>query len=385
MESLEVTCLTHQNLKEMYCTTCKIYLCPECISFHDALPVEHDYLHITQYAPKMAIPKIDELIEATPERIKEASQEIEELKNGLEEFISPFIQLVDDHEAHLRSISILISQLNSNMKQKPNMNTEKEVKRSLDNTKKRLKRCLEGSNIIEALKIAQMVDNQEKLIKLKSPHKELIKGLKDILDKINEADIISEVYNIIVKLFLKYDSFKIPRYVNDWKCEREYLSEKLKLSEDGLSVSVSTSNGYPAIIGDVDFYRNLYAFEVIPEGLDCNSKEGFGIIEKDKYLEAQKSNPSTPTVYDKMIGYFFKNEAKNMTIESMKDMEMGKKYIVKADMLNLVMTIKGPGVSLTANLEPDVAYVPCFSCGCKNNKFKIRPLISFHEGEIKKE
>eukprot|EP00826_Nyctotherus_ovalis_P030209 TRINITY_DN2402_c0_g2_i3.p1 TRINITY_DN2402_c0_g2~~TRINITY_DN2402_c0_g2_i3.p1 ORF type:complete len:264 (-),score=58.34 TRINITY_DN2402_c0_g2_i3:113-904(-) len=252
-------------------------------------------------------------------------------------------------------------------------------KEMLSTMKARLKKCIENGNAIEALRISQMVDAENQAINFNAYHTALLKEFQAALEKLERNEPITAVLEMTRRIFVKYDSFKMTRYISDWQCSRDFLSEKLTLSEDGLTISVNVSNGYPGIIGDVPAGRNLYAFEVIPEGLNCNDKEGFGIIDKDKYIEAYRLSPSTPVVYAHMIGFFYKTGVKNMEAESVKELQLGAKYFVKVDLFNLVMRLTGPGVSLRADLKPEVAYVPCFSCGCTGNKFRIRPLSDFHE------
>ena len=155
---------------------------------------------------------------------------------------------------------------------------------------------------------------------------------------------------------------------------------QMSLSEDGLTYGNTATNGYPAIIGTLPFDSSLYAFEVIPTSLDCKGKEGFGIISKDDYLNAYESDKATPTVYNSMIGLMYRQEAKNMDVKEIRDMEMGSKYYVRVNIPELYVTIEGPGTKLKAELKSGIVYYPCFSCGCSNNKLKIRPLEYFEEG-----
>ena len=181
------------------------------------------------------------------------------------------------------------------------------------------------------------------------------------------------------KMKSKCESLLKSIYTKDWKCDKQYLTTKMSLSEDGLLYGNTASSGYPAIIGTVPFEEGFYAYELIPESLDCTGKEGFGIVEKSVYLNACASDKLTPTVYDTMLGFLYPAACKNMTSVRSTTMQMGQKYYVKVDMSLLKVIIFGPGLLLKANLKPGTIYYPCFSCGCKNNKQKIRPLESFAE------
>ena len=91
-------------------------------------------------------------------------------------------------------------------------------------------------------------------------------------------------------------------------------------------------------------------------------------------MNAYESDKATPTVYNSMIGLMYRQEAKNMDVKEIRDMEMGSKYYVRVNIPELYVTIEGPGTKLKAELKSGIVYYPCFSCGCSNNKLKIRPL-----------
>eukprot|EP00831_Metopus_contortus_P013048 TRINITY_DN15264_c0_g1_i3.p1 TRINITY_DN15264_c0_g1~~TRINITY_DN15264_c0_g1_i3.p1 ORF type:complete len:146 (+),score=29.32 TRINITY_DN15264_c0_g1_i3:24-461(+) len=74
------------------------------------------------------------------------------------------------------------------------------------------------------------------------------------------------------------------------------------------------------------------------------------------------------------IGLFHNNTVKGMETISGNSCTSGSKYIVKVDMVEHFMIIKGPSCHLKATLKVDTEYVPCFSLGCRNNKMIIKPL-----------
>eukprot|EP00831_Metopus_contortus_P061955 TRINITY_DN5388_c0_g1_i1.p1 TRINITY_DN5388_c0_g1~~TRINITY_DN5388_c0_g1_i1.p1 ORF type:complete len:213 (-),score=30.27 TRINITY_DN5388_c0_g1_i1:38-676(-) len=182
-------------------------------------------------------------------------------------------------------------------------------------------------------------------------------------------------------LLTKCQSLRLVQYHSKWVLEKAYISHKMKLSEDDLTYQPTVSNGYPAIIANFAADSGLFAYEVIPTNLCCNGKEGFGIIERDKYLAAKVADPVTPTVHSHMIGLFHPNEARKMEVEHITNIISGAKYIVKCNLIDHILTITGPGILLSANLDPGIFYTPCFSCGCTRNRLKVRPLLSFDEAD----
>lgn len=60
-----------------------------------------------------------------------------------------------------------------------------------------------------------------------------------------------------------------------------------------------------------------------PTGLNCTGKEGFGIIELEAYNNIYKANKDRPEIYNTMIGFLYRNVAKNMTAVKLNNMVMG--------------------------------------------------------------
>jgi len=381
MELVSITCVRHQALNSMYCKVCKEYLCPECITDHGTELHKPEYMHITQYAPAYVLPKVQKLIEAIPEETKDTDKEIEELKEGLEELLPELNEIVKFHETGLKYLKQIATTLGCSPHQRKKEKYSDNIKKGLDLDKALLEKMIKGKNIKGTLKIVQKIDEVAELYKKKTPIINLLTEFQKDIEILKKRDILKNISNITGIIGTKYRLLKATRYNKDWKCDRKYLTTKMTLSEDGLVYGNSTSSGYPAIIGDVSFNDGLYAFEVIPEGLDCTGKEGFGIIEHDLYLSAFETDPVTPTVHDKMIGFLYKRQAQNMTAVNITDMALGAKYYVKVNMVELTMEITGPGVLLTTKLKPDTSYVPCFSCGCTSNKLRIRPLDEYEEGD----
>jgi hypothetical protein len=339
-------------------------------------------MYITQYAPTYVLPKLQKLIEAIPEQSKDVDNEIEELKEGLEELMPQLNEIVEFHETRLKYLKQVATTLGYNSNQREKEKYSENIKKGFDLDKTRLEKTIKGKNLEETLKIVQKIDEAVELYKKKTPVTNLLIEFQKDVETLKKLDILKNVSTITGVIATKYRLLKATRYNKDWKCDRKYLSTKMTLSEDGLVYGNSASSGYPGIIGDVVFNEGLYAFEVIPEGLDCVGKEGFGIIERNLYLSAFEIDSVTPVVHDKMIGFLYRKQAQNMTAVSISDMVLRAKYYVKVDMIELTMQITGPGVLLTTKLKPDTEYVPCLSCGCNSNKIRIRPLDDYNEVDI---
>jgi len=378
MEPISLICPKHQNNNELYCSVCKNYLCPECITEH-AVGHKPHYWHITQHAPASALPKLEKLLAYVPEQAKSAVEEVSILKDALGAMLPQLSDSAEMHKETAELLQALGKQLTSFSKQKTKGTYTEGIKAGLNNDKLKLQKALESKKTNEIVKIVQKIDEAAELNARKVTTKDLLNDLEVNLKELEMDDHIKQAVAVAGKINTKYRLLKITRYVGDWKLDRRYLTTKMTLSEDGLLYGNSASNGYPAIIGDTPFDTGLYAFEVIPQSLECTGKEGFGIIERDKYMAAVAADAVTPLCYDHMIGYLYNRDAKNMVVEQMSDMQMNQKYYVRVNMVEGNMTITGPNLKLRADLKPGTVYFPCFSCGCSNNKIRIRPLNDFDE------
>ena len=372
-------CVKHNGPNDIYCTVCSTFICAECISDHGVADSHKPkYMYILQYAANSTLPKLDALKKKSHEQARNADSEFEELQNGLKELLPVLKEAADTHvqtAAHLKGLG---AKLANCAKQKIKGNCADNMNAKLKADKEALQKAIAEKNQKNVLQLAQRLDEEIQLVSKQITATNLMELLKAQLLELNQVDTLKGVVNAAKAISTKYSLWKVTSYIKEWKCDRKYLSSKMSLSEDGLVFGNTASSGYPAIIGDVPFDYATYAFEVIPENLDC-SKEGFGIVEASKYFAAYKTDAVTPTVFSDMLGLFYNGDAKNMTIERIRSLESGAKYFIRVNMNDLTMTLTGPGVSLKANLQSNTIYYPCFSCGCTKNKIRIRPLNSFDE------
>ncbi len=377
-----MNCLTHNRLNEIYCTECSSYLCPECVSVHKSASHKPNYIHVMQYAPTKVVPQIDAMLGSVKDQEKVIESEAAEINGAMERLLPRLKQAVETYNQRVVQLKSLTSQLTTYSRQKYKGSLTEQARASLTSDKQRIETLVKEKKIAPLLRLTQKIDEEAQLAEKQEKVGALVEQLKKSTEQAQDLGVYKAVIAAAGQLSAKCGRLRFSHYTGDWKCDKQYVSSKMSLSEDGLTFGNTSSSGYPAIIGNIDFDSGLYAFEVIPTSLECSGKEGFGIIEKALYLRAYQADNTTPTVYDTMMGFLFKNEAKNMKAESTSDMQMGQKYYVKVNIPELYVTIKGPGLSLRGDLKEGVVYVPCFSCGCTSNKLQIRPLTSFEEDEL---
>jgi hypothetical protein len=379
MQSGSLTCLRHDKLNELLCTECKTYLCPECITDHVTDGHVAKYIHVLQYSPVNTLPKIDQLLAAAKGREEAVNAEAKELNTALQVFAPKFVEAVAQHAKAIEQLQTLTTQLQVYAGMKKQESYIEGVRTGLTNDKKALGEAIKAKDSQAALRIAQKVEAEELLAKQQETAQTVISRLDHVLDSISDIKGYQTLLNAANTVVAKCQFLRLVQYTQEWKCDRQYFSTKMFLSEDGLTFGNTASSGYPAIIGDVPFEHGLFAYEVIPSHLECAGKEGFGIIEREKYMAAVAADRTTPTVHDSMIGFLYKTDAKNMTAVRVGEMQLEAKYYVWVNLNELTLIIKGPGVHLTAELKAGVVYYPCFSCGCSSNRLKIRPLASYDE------
>ena len=264
-----------------------------------------------------------------PEQAKTANMDLEALNDGLGDTIPHLIELVERHEKNLECLSKVTKQLVTYSKQNMKGNISKNITKSFEIDKTTLGNAIKAGNVKTTLRIVQKVEEMTSLSKEQIPTKKILEKFKEDLEIMKKKDLMKNVTSIASRIATKFRMMRDNKYVKDWCCDRQYLTSKMTLSEDGLTYGNSATNGYPAIIGNIEFDNGLYAFEVTPIDLDCTGKEGFGIIEHEEYLEIFRNDSTTPAAYDKMIGFLYKDVAKNMTVETITSMQSGRKYFVR--------------------------------------------------------
>jgi len=374
-------CLEHKRLNEIYCSACKTYMCPECVSNHKTPNHKPKYLHVMQYGPQQVIPKIDVLVGSATESSEKIENEAKDLVSGLEKLAPRIKEAANVYLTRANQLKVLITTLKGFMKQEPKGINPENMSKGITEDKKKLERLIKEKKTEELLKLTQRIEEEAALTEKQEKVPDLVIQLKEAIMIMQDMAKAKAAISAAKALLAKCNMYKMTQYENNWKCDRKYYSSKMFLSEDNLTFGNTATNGYPALIGDLPFDTGLYAFEVIPTSLECTGKEGFGIIEREKYISIWNKDKTTPTAHQDMMGYFYRNEAKNMKVEKICDMKMGTKYYVKVNIPELICTITGPGVSLKGELKPGVTYVPCFSCGCSSNRIKIRPLDDYDEDE----
>lgn len=374
-------CLKHSYMNEIYCTVCKTFLCPECISEHGKGTHTAKYVHAIDFSKDETVKQIDKLTEEAKGKDHLIQAESTEIIEKLQTIVPKFDSLVEMHIKQTKMLKMLALQLNTFSKSKQKGSFVENICSELGNEKKRLIAAQTNKNIAEVVKIANKIERETKLVTSSETVSSMIGKMEKALAELEKAEVYKPSFEAASSIATKCGQLKLVQYQNNWKIDRQYFSSKMFLSEDNLTFGNTASSGYPGIIGDLPFDFGLFAFEVIPTSLECTGREGFGIIERDRYLAIWNSDKSTPEVSNDIIGFLYRNEAKNMHAERMADMVMGSKYYVRVNMMDHKVKITGPGLLLTADLKPDVIYVPCLSCGCSSNRIKIRPLSEFDEDE----
>jgi len=377
MDRQRVECLKHDKNNEILCKTCKLFICSRCITDHTIDGHKPEYIHIFDYAPKEILPNFDSVIIEMKKNQKQTIQELKDLVYALFSKLHILIDQVDLQNKKCNELIKSMRELNVFNNQSLKSNYSAAVSTGLILNKKRLEQALVDKNVDVTLNLT--IKAETEAAQANQSIADLLNEMNKTIDSLNAITVYDKALNAAEAIMNKCIPLKPVISANSWTCDKKYLSQLMYLSEDGLVFGASGSKKYVGIIGTLAFDKGMYAFAVIPEELDCPGKEGFGIIEKSKYLEAHKANAKCPEVYNKMIGYMYKGEAKNMHGDTISDMQMKQKYYVRINLTNYNLNITGPGLSLSAELIPDVEYYPCFSCGCSKNRMKIIPLASYDD------
>ena len=289
--------------------------------------------------------------------------------------VAPIIKdTVTTYAENVSLLKLLTSQIQTYTSPIKQQVYSERIRNGLTSDKKKLEEALKAKDLRTVLTITKKIESEDRIIGGTDKDKKIVAQIKQSLRKLEDIKIYKELIDSAEMLSLKCQNMSISQNVFNWKCDKTYLTSKMTLSEDGLTYGNQAGNGYPAIIGDTPIETGILAYEVIPEALCCSGKEGFGIIELERYKEKFASDSVTPTAYDEMHGFFYGDVAKNMSEVSGSEFKNGTTYRVVTNLLTCTMSITGPGCKLKTHLKPDTFYVPCFSCGCRNNKIIIKPI-----------
>lgn len=371
-------CISHEKANEIYCKSCKSYICPECISNHTNDCKTPQYTHIFKYSPEIALPLLDNMLKDTSGGSdSEINANATEFIASLSKVIPSLKEAINLHAQSVNLLKTLISQIEQFLTPIQQQSFVERIRMGLNADKKKLEQSLKNKDLQTVISITKKVEAESTISGGGKIDKELIGKLNGTMSSLSDLKTYKELIDVTQLLIVKCQHLRLNQTISDWKLDKKYMSTKMTVSEDGLTYGNNAGSGYPSIIGDAPFEYGIHAFEVIPSGLCCNDKEGFGIIELEKYKTAYAADNSTPISHDKMLGLLYNNVARNMTVVDKSEMRMNEKYVVKVDLVTLKLTIKGPGCSLKADLLPNISYVPVFSSGCRNNKFIIKPLDTF--------
>ena len=306
-------CLTHDKGLEIYCEGCKTYICVECLSTHDDTCLSSKYVHLFKHTEEAALPKIDKMLEEMTASDSEVAMEANALLGGLSEIIPQLKHVIVEHHQSSQTLKSLTTQLESKTAPMKHQPISEQLRMGLTADKKRLENALKEDDMQTVITLTKRIIGESEISEKSDIEKPAIQKIKSRIASIDYMKTYKELIDCLTQLSTKCQRLRLGGCVTNWKCDARYVSRKLSLTPDGLTLGNTASDGYPGIIGDTPIDAGMCIFEVIPSGLNCTGKEGFGIIELDKYKSIQAANPETPTVHEQMIGFMYSNEAKNMT------------------------------------------------------------------------
>lgn len=372
-------CVSHDRVTELYCSSCKRYLCPECVTAHEDDGHSSALIHVLDYAPKIAVPMLQKLIERTDEEDSKVNLKVVEFVSSMNGFLPRLKEELKSRVEAVNVIQKLAHQMeNYTVPVKQQLLVDR-IRNGLTADKKKLEEALESKNLEAAVNLTMKIEAENKTTGGATKEISLINNVKSAISALSDIHIYKQILDSLQMLSFKCQHFRLNQCIIDWCCDRKYLSSKMTLSEDGLTYGNQAGSGYPAIIGNTPFDSGVVAFEVTPSSLCCKGKEGFGIIELSKYLARHAADNATPVAYEDMLGLFYGGTFRGVNAVSGSVMKNNATYVVKADMPKLELSVTGPDCKLVGSLKPGTKYVPCFSCGCRANKLVIKPIEVYNE------
>ncbi len=379
MESKIWKCNVHGRPLELYCNSCKTYICAECLSTHSASCPAADYDHVFGRAQKIALPKLQQLLAQNEQVGPQFEDESVSLLTNLCNIITPLKTTVTEHAESAEKLNELVLNVEKFAQANQKANFQERKKKQLEALKKQLQEALTEQNLAAVSQLTHRALAEGEVQKGSKEEAKIATALKTDIKGLNYLDTYKSMAEDLQRILAQCDRLRLNKSVFNWKCDRRYVSSKLSVAENGLEIRCSESGGYAAVVGDTPIDYGVLVYEVTASGLCCNGKEGFGVIEVGKFRELYSVNSKTQNAHDYMIGLMCGDMPKSMLVLTGKELLLDVPYVVSINMCDHVMNIKGPGTLLTTELESGVAYVPCFSLGCTNNVMKIKPLEAMEE------
>eukprot|EP01022_Parablepharisma_sp_SALTPOND_P026608 TRINITY_DN64480_c0_g1_i1.p1 TRINITY_DN64480_c0_g1~~TRINITY_DN64480_c0_g1_i1.p1 ORF type:complete len:473 (+),score=18.53 TRINITY_DN64480_c0_g1_i1:130-1419(+) len=376
MESGIYTCPAHGKLNELVCETCGRYLCPECITNHTLECPNASYNHVFGYASTKTLTTLKYMEDHVKKNSEETKQEYKVIMASVEGLSAKLSKVACVYSVNLKRIESLLKKLGvTGLFRNESENCAKNVIKTLEAQKSQLIQALKENKRREVLKITQSVEAFQAAESIGMPFLKDLKQGAYLLEETTKlsASAIDNTKSLIAKLH----RVGTTQYCKDWKCDRNYYNDRMHLSKTCLKFGCESRSGPVAIIGDKAISEGLMAFEVTPIRLEGKGKDGFGVIELDKFLAYWLKDKPPVLIEDHIIGLLYPNVPKNMTGIVGKNIVLNSKYYVQVNMSTGTVRITGNEVSLYGNLKFGVEYVPCFVCGQYKSKMSIKPLSSF--------
>eukprot|EP00826_Nyctotherus_ovalis_P039535 TRINITY_DN380_c0_g4_i1.p1 TRINITY_DN380_c0_g4~~TRINITY_DN380_c0_g4_i1.p1 ORF type:complete len:381 (-),score=106.27 TRINITY_DN380_c0_g4_i1:112-1254(-) len=377
MERQRVNCLRHDRNNEIFCNACKSFLCSKCITDHTADGHSPAYIHILDYSPKEVLPKFDAAIAEMKKEQKQVVQDLKDLLYSLHLKLPVLIDRVNLQEKKCNELMKSVKELKVYSNQSLKTDGTSTASSSIAYNRKRLESAIAKKNVETVLSLA--IRTEAEALQSTQSIADLAAEMNSGICSLNAMTAYDDCLTAAELVMSKCISLKPLKPTSTWQCDGKYLTPFMYLSKDGLTFGGTKSKKYAGIVGTLVLEKGMFVFAVIPKGLDCAGKEGFGIIEESLYLKAYKANSNCPEVHKDMIGYMYKGEARNMHADLLADMQMGETYYVRVNLIDYNLSITGPGLSLSEELMPGLKYYPCFSCGCSNNRLLIVPLTNYDD------
>jgi len=384
-------CIFHNKDIEVACITCDSYMCPYCVSDHGKQCSNPNFTHILGYASMKTMNILDNLLKKNSTQTEKEKTESVNIQNLLLKLSTHMEKTAAQYSLIIKQIEKLSKRLTETqiIKSGPENSAESNV-RGLEMNKKQLQNALKKNDIKSTCKIVQIIDSYEKATSERVDNDLIINTLHDgekILSKaLHAADIsICDAKG----LSAKYRHLSNVKELNSkWKLDNKYKPKDSYISDNLLRCGNSAQTKYSVFIGDLPISEGYMAYEINPNKLTTEKKEGFGIVEFDKFIEYHTGKITIDNLLKHFIGCFYKNAPMNMSAAKGAGLQTNCKYYVKIDCVTGSLRISGKGISYSADIMMGTTYVPCFIAYSQKSKMTIRPLSNYCEDEdnsLKKE
>ena len=187
MENKRFNCLMHEEINEIYCKTCKSFICPKCITNHTNDGHIPEYQHILDYSPKEILPKIDSLLTETKKKEGQIVHDINDVLNSMQMLLPELTQQVDKQEKKCEELRRNIHKLKMYSSHAINFAQAGTIKQCIVSDQTRMKEALNSHSVSDVIRLVVKLKAEKEQSNCKTI--DLLREMEDSVEELKKIGV----------------------------------------------------------------------------------------------------------------------------------------------------------------------------------------------------